>query len=87
MQPRHFSADIPDFNALKRDDTWRRPWSLVGVQGREIATLANGPATTGRHTANWSGRTQSAQAPRGLYFIRLTAAGRTFTKRFALLNN
>lgn len=41
MQPRHFYSDIPDFNALKRDDSWRRPWSMVGVRGREIGPQAD----------------------------------------------
>jgi hypothetical protein len=69
---------------LPRDASVRL--TVVDVQGREIATLVNGPAAAGYHVANWSGATPSGQAPRGLYFARYTAGGRTFTRRFALIH-
>lgn len=34
--PRHFYSEIPDIHALKRDRTWQRPYSLVGVAGADV---------------------------------------------------
>ena len=59
--------------------------SVVDVQGREIAVLANGATPAGRHTATWSGLTANGLAPHGLYFVRYAAGGKVFTRRFALL--
>jgi len=34
--PRHFYSQIPNIRALKRNRSWQRPYSLVGVAGTEI---------------------------------------------------
>jgi len=34
--PRHFYSEIPDIRALKRNRSWQRPHSLVGVAGADI---------------------------------------------------
>ncbi|TMQ55926.1 MAG: T9SS type A sorting domain-containing protein [Candidatus Eisenbacteria bacterium] len=58
--------------------------SVVDVQGREIAVLAEGVQAAGWHPAGWSGRAARGRAPAGLYFARLRAGGRTFVQRFVL---
>ena len=58
--------------------------SVVDVQGREIAVLAEGVQAAGWHPAGWSGRAPRGRAPAGLYFARLRAGGRTFVQRFVL---
>jgi predicted O-methyltransferase YrrM len=35
--PRHYYSEIPDVAQLRTDPTWRRPFSLVGIQGIDIA--------------------------------------------------
>jgi hypothetical protein len=60
--------------------------SVVDVQGREIAVLANGMTAAGRHVALWSGVTPGGQAARGLYFVRYVAGGKVFSRRFALVH-
>jgi hypothetical protein len=59
--------------------------SIVDVQGREVALIANGSVGAGRHTATWSGRAAGGQVPRGLFFVRYAAGGKVFTRRFALV--
>ena len=34
--PRHFYSQIPDISRLKRDRTWRKAMSLVGIKGANI---------------------------------------------------
>ena len=34
--PRHFYSQIPNIRALKRNRSWQRPYSLVGVAGTDI---------------------------------------------------
>jgi hypothetical protein len=60
--------------------------SIVDVQGRELAVLANGPVGAGRHPATWSGVMPGGQAAHGLYFVRYVAGGKVFSRRFALLH-
>ena len=59
--------------------------SIVDLQGREVAVLADGMLPPGRHTAAWDGRTERGAAPAGLYFVRLTAEGRALSQRLVRL--
>lgn len=36
ITPNHFYSDIPDFRELRRETSWRRPASMVGIRGREL---------------------------------------------------
>jgi PKD repeat protein len=48
--------------------------AIYDAAGREIATLADGPARAGRHANVWDGRDRSgAAAVPGLYFVRVEA--------------
>jgi len=59
--------------------------SILDLQGREVAVLADGVFPAGRHTATWDGRMERGAAPAGLYFVRLSAAGRVFSQRLVRL--
>jgi hypothetical protein len=59
--------------------------SVLDLQGREIAVLADGAFPAGRHTAMWDGSTKQGSAPAGLYFVRLSAEGRVFSQRLVRL--
>jgi sugar lactone lactonase YvrE len=52
--------------------------SVLDVQGREVAVLADGVMPAGRHETTWGARPGDAA---GVYFVRLAAAGRTWTQR------
>ena len=60
--------------------------SLLDVQGREVARLADGPYPAGRHDLKWNGRGAGGAVSSGLYFVRLEVAGRTFIRRMAFVN-
>ncbi len=56
------------------------------VSGRIVATLVDGPAIAGEHTAVWDGRDRSgARAASGVYFARLEAGGSTSSERIVLI--
>ena len=57
--------------------------SLIDVQGREAAVLAEGEYPAGRYRMSWRG--SQAVTESGLYFVRLSAGGRTFVRRAVLL--
>ena len=59
--------------------------SIVDVQGRELAVLANARMAPGRHGATWSGTIDGRAVPRGAYFVRLAADGKSWSKRFVLV--
>ncbi len=59
--------------------------SVLDLQGREVAVLADGVFPAGRHAATWDGRTGRGSAPAGLYFVRLSAEGRVFSQRLVRL--
>ncbi|MGV0795096.1 class I SAM-dependent methyltransferase [Mycolicibacterium sp. XJ1819] len=39
--PRHFYSQIPNIRAMKADRSWQRPYSLVGVGGRDVEQQLN----------------------------------------------
>ncbi|MFH1145078.1 MAG: FlgD immunoglobulin-like domain containing protein [Candidatus Eisenbacteria bacterium] len=56
------------------------------VNGRLVRTLQDGTLATGVHLLAWDGRTQGGSpAPAGVYFLRLTGAGREIIKRDVML--
>lgn len=62
--------------ALPRESRVRL--TVIDVQGREVAVLADGSFPAGRHEASWSG----GQASPGIYFVRMVAGGRAWMRRF-----
>jgi hypothetical protein len=58
--------------------------SLLDVQGREVATLADGVFTPGVYQVTWTGEGSRGAAPAGVYFVRYQTPGRTFTRRIVL---
>jgi hypothetical protein len=59
--------------------------SVLDLQGREVAVLAEGSRAAGWGWATWDGATRGGRAPGGIYFIRLQAGGRQIVQRFALV--
>jgi len=59
--------------------------SVLDLQGREVAVLAEGTQAAGWAWASWNGRTGGGPAAGGIYFIRLKAGGRQIVQRFALV--
>ena len=57
--------------------------SVVDLQGREVAVLAEGTQPAGWSWATWDGNTRNGPAPGGVYFIRLQAGGGHFVQRLA----
>jgi len=58
--------------------------SVLDVQGREIAVLADGVLSAGEHEATWNGRRGPAHAPAGIYFVRYRAAALQKVRRLAM---
>ncbi len=54
--------------------------SVIDVQGREVAVLAEGIFEAGRHQVRWEGASSGRVGP-GLYFVRLSVAGRSLVRR------
>jgi hypothetical protein len=54
--------------------------SVLDVQGREVAVLAEGTYEAGRHQVAWDGPAAGRVGP-GLYFVRLSVAGRSLVRR------
>jgi hypothetical protein len=56
--------------------------TVVGVDGRRVASVHEGPLPAGEHTFCWEGRgADGAPAPAGVYFLVLRAGTRTMTQR------
>jgi len=58
--------------------------AVLDLQGREVATLADGELAAGPHAFEWSAGPGGARP--GLYFVRLTTAGSVRLRRLALLH-
>jgi hypothetical protein len=55
--------------------------AVYDVNGREVARLANGNMSAGRHTVSFDGHNFAS----GVYFARLTSNGMTETRKITLL--
>lgn len=55
--------------------------TVLDVQGRVAAQLANGTYEAGRHSLTWNA---DGHAAAGVYFARDRTAGRTFIRRFVV---
>jgi len=58
--------------------------SVIDLQGREVAVLAQGSYPAGWYQASWGGSNERGQAPAGMYFVRMQAGGQKFIQRVAL---
>ena len=58
--------------------------SIVDLQGRELALLAEGSYPAGWHVATWNGRTAGNPAGSGLYFMRYQLGSQVLTRKFTL---
>ena len=53
--------------------------------GRMVRQLDSGLAAAGQHSTTWDLRLQDGErAPRGIYFLRLSAAGQMFTRNISI---
>jgi hypothetical protein len=60
--------------------------TLHDASGRLVRTLHDGALAAGEHALRWDGRGAGERlAPAGLYFVRLTAGGRTLNTRFVAI--
>ncbi|MFN8589265.1 MAG: T9SS type A sorting domain-containing protein [Candidatus Eisenbacteria bacterium] len=75
--PAHVMFDLPRSGPVDL--------SVYDAQGRRVATLLRANMAAGRQAARWDGTNEAGtRAAAGLYFVRLTANGRTDTKRVVL---
>jgi hypothetical protein len=58
--------------------------SVIDLQGRELAVLAEGEYPAGWHNAAWSGQTSHGKAGAGLYFVAYRSAGQSLMQKFVL---
>ena len=60
--------------------------AIYDVRGRRVATLVAGTLPAGSHSAVWRGRDDTGRdLASGVYFCRLMAADRSFTRKLTLL--
>ncbi len=55
---------------------------LFDLQGRSVATLAEGTHAVGRHAVRWEA---ASTAGPGIYFVRLRAPGRELVERLVVV--
>jgi hypothetical protein len=58
--------------------------TIVDLRGRTVSRVIDNEVGPGRHTANWSGHTDSGPAPAGVYFVIFEAGGHRFHKKLVL---
>jgi hypothetical protein len=58
--------------------------SIVDLRGRTVSRVIDNEVGPGRHTANWSGHTDTGPAPAGVYFVIFEAGGHRFHKKLVL---
>jgi hypothetical protein len=78
----------PAAGPLRVEFTVARPapvrLSLMDLQGREVAVLAQGAYPSGRYQAVWDRVGSHGSVPAGVYFVRYRVADLKFTKRVVI---
>jgi hypothetical protein len=59
--------------------------TVYDVAGRRVAQLVDDSMAAGQHVVQWNGDDGHSRAASGVYFVRMQAAGLSFTKRVVLL--
>lgn len=59
--------------------------SVLDVQGREVAVLADGPTAAGRYGVEWNALAGGRPTPPGLYLVRLVTPRATLVRRLVLV--
>ncbi len=59
--------------------------SILDLQGREVAVLADGLQSAGTHRARWNGLVDGRRAGAGLYFVRYRVPGKVLASRISVL--
>jgi hypothetical protein len=59
--------------------------TVVDVQGRLVAVLADGVRPVGRHSIAWDGEGRQGRLGSGIYFVRLETPERSLVRRMVLL--
>jgi len=60
--------------------------SVLDIQGRRVATLADAVYPAGRYQTVWDGRSDRGRAPAGLYLVRYEWPGQQSVRRLLLIN-
>ena len=59
---------------------------VYNILGKRVRTLHNGELSVGRHLIEWDGRnSQGKTMATGIYFVRMIAGGKVFTRKMILL--
>jgi hypothetical protein len=77
-------SDIGRFNISVARAT-RVNVTVYDVAGRRVAQLVDDAMPAGQHVIQWNGDDGQSRAASGVYFVRMQAAGLSFTKRVVLL--
>jgi hypothetical protein len=60
---------------------------ILDLQGRRVATVADGMFAAGTHQVTWNGASGGgSRISAGVYFVRFSAAGRTVSKRLVIVH-
>jgi hypothetical protein len=81
--PNPFRQELNLHFALPRESAVRI--DVLDLQGRIVATLADGVFAAGGHDLAWNGGTASGRVGAGIYFIRMDALRTRLTRRVAVL--
>lgn len=58
---------------------------LLDSLGRRVSTIVDGRYPSGEHRVDWAGGTSPRRAASGVYYLRLTAAGKELKRRVVLV--
>lgn len=71
--------------SLNIHENTRARLSVYNLEGREVAVIAEGELSRGRHEVKWNSKENGRQLPAGVYFLRLTAERGTVVRKLVIL--
>lgn len=58
---------------------------MIDIQGREVSRILDATCRAGRHIVEWNEFDAVGSLASGVYFVRLTALGKTRTRRVLMV--
>jgi hypothetical protein len=82
IRPNPFRDEVTLVFGLKKET--RVELSVFGLDGRQIAILADRTMTSGRHEVRWNPKENGQQLPAGIYIVRLQTGQGTISRKLAI---
>ena len=83
--PNPFNPSTTISLSLTAEDTENAELVIYNLKGQKVRTLINEQLPAGSYTIEWDGKNEKGEISSGIYFYKLKAGDKTFTRKMLLI--